>query len=178
MFMKTSIVYVVMVFLTVLLFQGCGPSEEELRQQELARQDSLQQVYQAEMEQMRLDSLEQAERENTEPEEEEGETPEFENSDFEYSDNGYYAVQIEAWRSEEKARDQAELWKKRDFEHAFVVEYGNPEKGDTWYRVRLGRFDSLEMAENFKTMLETDYSTQSWISETTESQLEEAGAGN
>lgn len=159
--MKRYIAFTLIAGFAVVTLQGCGPSEEELRQQELARQDSLRQVYEEQMEQMRLDSLRQA---NLEAESDQTVTEET-RPVFEYSENGRFSVQIEAWRSEEKAREQAGRWKQRDFPNAYVVEYGDPDKGDVWYRVRLGRFGSLDMANNFRQMLHEDYNTQSWISE-------------
>ncbi|MEX0648439.1 MAG: SPOR domain-containing protein [Balneolaceae bacterium] len=157
--MKIITGYVVVAFLSIAFLQGCGPSEEELRQQELARLDSLQQVYQAEMEQMRQDSLAQAEQSEAETEPEEESLP-----SFSYSESGEFSVQIEAWRSREKAENQAERWRQRDFDRAFVVEYGNPEGGDVWYRVRLGKFDTYEMASNFKAFIETNHNTTTWVS--------------
>lgn len=156
--MKQTISYLSILILTLAFLHACGPSEEELRQQEAARLDSLQQVYQAQMEQMRLDSLEQANEDAMEAEEEESD-------EFEFSDDGLYTIQIEAWRSREKAEAQAERWRERGYDRAYVIEYGDEDSGDIWYRVRLGRFDTKEMAANFKAMLVTDYDKDSWISE-------------
>lgn len=156
--MKQTISYLSILILTLALLHACGPSEEELRQQEAARLDSLQQVYQAQMEQMRLDSLEQANEDSMDAEEEESD-------EFEFSDDGLYTIQIEAWRSREKAEAQAERWRERGYERAYVVEYGDEDSGDIWYRVRLGRFDTKEIATNFKEMLALDYDKESWISE-------------
>ncbi len=156
--MKQTISYLSILILTLTFLHACGPSEEELRQQEAARLDSLQQVYQAQMEQMRLDSLEQANEDTMESEEEE-------NEEFEFSDDGLYTIQIEAWRSREKAEAQAERWRERGYDRAYVIEYGDEDSGDIWYRVRLGRFDTREMAANFKEMLARDYDKEAWISE-------------
>lgn len=157
-FMKTLINLIFVSFLAVTILQACGPSEEELRQQQIARQDSLRQVYQAQMEQMRLDSLRQAEEESIAPEEED-------DSEIEFTETGRFTVQIESWRSKEKADAQAQRWIERGHSRAYVMKFGNEDSGDVWYRVRMGRFDSREMAEKFKAKLARDYNKESWISE-------------
>jgi septal ring-binding cell division protein DamX len=158
--MKTALGYLIVAGLAILLIQGCGPSEEELREQERARQqavqDSLQLVYEAQMEQMRQDSIEQARLDSIAAAEAK--------RTFEYSDTGRFAVQIESWRSEAKAQAQANRWKERGFENTFVVKYGDEDSGDVWYRVRIGRFDTREMAENMTSALREDYGQDSWIS--------------
>lgn len=163
--MKISSGLLAFTIVTINIFSGCGPSEDELEQQELALQDSLEQVYQEEVEEMRRDSLARTNQNNVEPQ---NENPVSRTSSFEYSENGTYTVQIEAWRSESKAYNQAEMWKQRDFDRAFVIKYGNPEAGDVWYRVRLGKFETFEMAQNFKSMLEAEYNAESWVSKTDE----------
>lgn len=158
--MKTALGYLIVAGLAILLIQGCGPSEEELREQERARQqavqDSLQLVYEAQMEQMRQDSIEQARLDSIAAAEA--------RRTFEYSETGRFAVQIESWRSEAKAQAQANRWKERGFENTFVVKYGDEDSGDVWYRVRVGRFDTREMAENMTYALKEDYGQDSWIS--------------
>jgi cell division septation protein DedD len=155
--MKTFILFISTAILSIALLQACGPSEEELQQQEQARQDSLEQVYEAQLEQMRRDSIEQARRDSIAEAQEQ--------QRIEYSDDGQYSVQIEAWRSRAKAESQAQEWRNRGYDRAYVVEYGNSETGDVWFRVRLGRFDTEEMAMRLQEELSTEYDTQSWISE-------------
>jgi hypothetical protein len=139
---------------------GCGPSEEELRRQEQARQDSLEQVRQQRLEQQRLDSLEQARQDSLEA----VRLEEAERRRIEFDENGPFAVQVEAWRSEDKAQAQVSKWQERGYENAYVVKHGNEERGDVWFRVRLGRFATMEMAEKFQALLREDYNAQSWIS--------------
>lgn len=158
--MKTTLAYLITGIMALLLINGCGPSEEELREQQMARQqatqDSLALVYEQQMEQMRLDSLEQVRQDSIEMAEQEPEIA--------YSEDGEYVVQIEAWRSEAKASSQAERWKDRGFNHVFVVEYGDEDAGDLWYRVRFGRFDTKEMAETLQQNLLDEYQKESWVS--------------
>jgi cell division protein FtsN len=158
--MKNIITFLLLAGLTLSLLHACGPSEEELREQERARQqainDSLALVYEAQLEQMRLDSIEQA-RQTSIAEAEARPV-------IEYSERGRYTVQIEAWRSENKARAQARRWQDRGFDRAYVVQFGDERTGEVWYRVRLGRFDTEETAKNLKDRLETEYNKESWIS--------------
>lgn len=157
--MKTAFIYIITGAIAIMILHGCGPSEEELREQERARQqainDSLALVYEAQLEQMRLDSLEQVQQESIE----ETET----RSNIQYSENGNFVVQIEAWRSESKAERQATRWKERGFDRVFITEFDSQEAGEVWYRVRFGRFDTREMAKNLQQQLSEDYGLESWV---------------
>lgn len=158
--MKTLLSLLITAMIAVAFLHGCGPSEEELREQELARQqaerDSLEQVYAQQMEQMRQDSIEQARQDSIAEAEK--------RLQIEYSRDGDYTVQVQSWRSEEKAERVAAEWRERGFEHAYVVQYGDENTGDVWYRVRIGRFDTEDHAYNLKTKLAEEYNTESWVS--------------
>lgn len=154
--MKKLLSYIVISLMGIMLFQACGQEEEEFEYDQQAVQDSLEQAYEAEMEQMRQDSIAQAEADSIAAAEAEPE--------IEYSENGEYSVQVEAWRSRTKAESQASEWKDRGFDRAFVVEYGNNDSGDLWYRIRIGQFDTVEMATMLKEELENEYNAQAWIS--------------
>jgi cell division protein FtsN len=158
--MKTLISLLITALIAVAFLHGCGPSEEELREQELARQqaerDSLEQVYAEQMEQMRQDSIAQARQDSIAEAEK--------RSLIEYSQDGDYTVQIQSWRSKEKADRVASEWRDRGFEHAYVVQFGNEETGEVWYRVRIGRFDTEEHAYNLKAKLAEEHNTESWVS--------------
>lgn len=159
--MKTALAYIAMVVIALTFLHGCGPSEEELREQERARQqavqDSLQLVYQAQMEEMRQDSIERVRRDIIAEEEA--------RPQFEHSETGRYAVQVQSWRTQSKANEQAEIWRERGFENAFVTEYGNESTGDIWYRVRLGRYETEEVAENVQQRIMQEHEAESWISQ-------------
>ncbi|WP_069131116.1 SPOR domain-containing protein [Rhodohalobacter halophilus] len=159
--MKTLLTFMGTAILAISLLVGCGPSEEELRQQELQRQqaerDSLERVYEAQMEQMRQDSIAQARQDSIAEAES--------RSQIEFSETGNYAVQVQSWRSEEKANNELHQWKERGYENAFVVKFGNEDTGNVWYRVRIGRVESEEMAQNLKEKLMEDYGAESWISQ-------------
>lgn len=158
--MKTLLTFVGTAILAISLMVSCGPSEEELRQQELERQqaerDSLERVYEAQMEQMRQDSIAQARQDSIAEAER--------RNQIEFSEDGNFAVQVQSWRSEEKANRELQKWKERGYENAFVVKYGKEETGNIWYRVRIGRVESEEMAKNLKEKLMNEYNAESWIS--------------
>lgn len=160
--MKTWIIYIFTAFLAITLISACGDSSEEDARQtaimEQAERDSLERVYQAQLEQAKLDSIAQAEADSIAAEEE--------RQRIEYSEYGDFVVQVAAWRSQSKAQRYADEWRDKGFDRAYVVEYGDRSTGDVWYRVRLGRFDSPEMAQRLKENLEIDYEARSWISRT------------
>lgn len=157
--MKTTFIYLITGAIAVMILHGCGPSEEELREQERARQqainDSLALVYEAQLEQMRLDSLEQVRQDSIEEAEAK--------PNIVYSETGHFVVQIEAWRSESKAERQANTWKNKGYENVFITQLGSIESGDLWYRVRIGRFDTRDMARNLQQQLQEDYGLESWV---------------
>ncbi len=155
--MKKYIIYTLCALLSLFVIQACGEAEEEPVTQEPIEQEDHEAMIQEELERMRQDSIEQARKDSIAAAEEKRR--------FEFTDDGRYVVQIESWRSEEKAENQAQKWIDRGYDKAFVVEYRSEETGDIWYRVRIGQFENREMAERFKTVLAEDYDTDSWISD-------------
>lgn len=160
--MKNFSIYIMLLAILVVSFQACGPSEEEKRAAEQARLDSLRQVEQqrvAALTQAREDSLALvAERERIEKEEEE------EANAIKFTDGGEYAVQVGAWRSEEKASQYKEMWEDREFPSIYVVKVGNEEKGDLWFRVRIGFFGSEEDAEKLGREISEEINSGYWVS--------------
>ncbi len=145
--------------LAVILLAGCGPSEEEQRQAEQARQDSIAQAQQDSMQQVRQqrrDSLAQARADSME-----NDAANLSNVTF--SPSGSFSVQVEAWRSRNKAQERADQWKERGFNNASVVMYGKKETGNIWYRVRLGRVQSRQDAQRLQEQLNQEYQAQSWV---------------
>lgn len=147
---------------TVLgVLHACGPDEEELRQQELAeeqaRQDSLERAEEAELRQMQQDEMEQQSSEERMEEDEE------DSWQIDYNPDGSFTVQVQSWRSRVKAEERADMWKGHGFDHAYVVEYGDDETGDVWFRVRLGNVSSFDMATRLQEKLKAEHNTDSWI---------------
>ncbi|MDZ7771156.1 MAG: SPOR domain-containing protein [Balneolaceae bacterium] len=143
------------------LMNACGPSEEEIRQREQARQDSLEQVRQDSLEQVRQDSIEQARQDSLA----EAREAERRRNMVQFSEDGRWSVQVEAWRSEDKAQAQISTWRERGYENAYVIRHGNEATGDIWFRVRLGRLPELEMARNLQDRLMEEYGAESWITD-------------
>jgi septal ring-binding cell division protein DamX len=174
--MKKILIYVITAGLAISILQSCGPSEEELRQQaeaeRQARQDSLERVWQAEIEQMQRDSIEQARQDSIALAEqsaleasldEEEELQMAEAPQIEFRENGNFTVQVRSWRSEDKAEEHADMWRDRGFEHVYTEKYGDEEIGDVWFRVRLGKIATHDMAKRLQEKIREEYNTDSWI---------------
>ena len=172
--MKSRLLFITAIILSFGMLYACAPEEPETERDQQAIQDSLEQAYQAELEQMRQDSIEQARQDSLRAEQQR----EMERNQIEYSEDGDYVVQVEAWRSEEKAQQQADEWVSMGYEEAYVVSYGNKDTGDVWYRVRIGHFDTREMAERLQSQLDEDHDAVSWVGTTGEPVEEEAMQGN
>lgn len=157
--MKRVVIFLITSAMAISMLQACGPSEEEIQQREQARQDSLERVEQQRLEQQRQDSIEQARQDSIE-----AAKRERQRNRIEYDSNGAFAVQVEAWRSKEKAEGQIQKWVDRGYENAYVVKMGNEETGDIWFRVRLGRVATKDMAEKLQDKLMSNHSEKSWIS--------------
>ena len=65
-----------------------------------------------------------------------------------FSDGSKYCFQVSSWRDKNKAEEQVGKLK-REGHSAFMVETYLPSKGGTWYRVRIGYFNSLQETENY-----------------------------
>jgi len=168
--MKSALTYIIPIILSIAMLQACSPEEPEVERDQQAVQDSLEQVYEAEMEQMRQDSIAQAREESMNAEREQQAREE----QIEYSEDGDFVVQVEAWRSENKAQQQAEEWISMGYDQAYVVSYGNKETGNVWYRVRIGHLDTREMAVRLQEKLQDEQNAVSFVSRTDQPVEEEA----
>lgn len=65
-----------------------------------------------------------------------------------FFDGSNYNVQVSSWRNQAKAIGEVDRLKKQGL-IAFVMEAYLPEKGGTWYRVRVGNFKSINEAKSF-----------------------------
>lgn len=157
--MKQASIFLVTAAVLIGLMNACGPSEEEIRQREQARQDSLEQARQDSIEQVRQDSLEQARQDSLAAARER----ERRRNMVQFAEDGRWSVQVEAWRSEDKAQARVATWRDRGYENAFVVRHGNEATGNIWFRVQLGRVPTLQMARNLKARLMDEHGAESWI---------------
>lgn len=158
--MRQALIFLIASAISVGALNACGPSEEEIQQREQARQDSLEQVRQQQLEQQRQDSIEQARQDSIRA----AKKREEERNRIEFDENGRFSIQVESWRSKEKAEAQVQKWKDRGYENAFVVQHGKEETGDIWFRVRLGRLASLDMAQKLQDKIESEYDAEAWVS--------------
>ncbi|MDR8392050.1 SPOR domain-containing protein [Aliifodinibius sp. S!AR15-10] len=161
--MKTFSIYLLTTITLISMLSACGPSQQEQQRQqrEQARQDSLEQVRQRQLQQQRLDSIakakKQAEADSLEAAKKKKE------AQIQFDPNGPLAVQVEAWRSRDKAQGQVSKWKERGFPNAYVVKHGNAETGNIWFRVRLGRVASQTMADRLGEKLQDEYGEEYWV---------------
>lgn len=158
--MRQLLVFTITAITLISLMSACGPSEEEIQRREQARQDSLEQVRQQRMQQQRMDSIAQARQDSIAA----AKKKEEERRQMSFNTTGDYSLQVEAWRSQDKAQAQVQKWKDRGFENAYVVKYGQEETGNIWFRVRLGRTDTRKKAEQLGQNLKEEYDTEYWIS--------------
>lgn len=157
--MRQIIVFTIAAATLISFLNACGPSEEELRQREQARQDSLEQVRQQQMEQQRMDSIAQARQDSINAARQQQE----QRRAISFNTTGSFSLQVEAWRSQEKAQAQVNKWKERGFENAYVVKYGNESTGDIWFRVRLGNTNTKAQAQQLGEDLKEEYSADFWV---------------
>jgi len=159
--MKKTVIFLVVSAFAISLLNACGPSQKEKQRRQQARQDSLEQVRQQQrMEQQRQDSIAQARQDSIQA----AKQREKERNRIKFDPNGPFAVQVESWRSRDKAQAQVKKWKDRGYENAYVVKFGNEDTGDIWFRVRLGRLATKDMAQKLQDKLQREYQAKSWIS--------------
>lgn len=166
--MKKLIIYLLAALLGMFVLHACGNDDEpELPSPDPVTQQETEEMYQQQLEEMRRDSIEQARADSIAKAEE--------RQQFDYSETGEYLVQVGSWRSESKAERIADEWKDKGFEYVTVEEYGNPDTGDVWFRVRIGQFDTREMADRLRRVLAEDHSAESWIAKKGQPEYDDRG---
>jgi septal ring-binding cell division protein DamX len=152
------------VVLGLTMITACGETEEERRAKERARMDSLRQVQQQQIaeEMARLEQENAADSTQTE----EGTTEEMMDNTTGYSfvDQGEYAVQVGAFRSEDKAKGYIAKWSDRNYPSAYTVKVGEEQYGDVWFRVRVGYFGTKEEAARLGAELAKEINSGYWVS--------------
>lgn len=161
--MKQLIYFVVTAVITISVMNACGPSEEELERRQQARQDSIEQARQDSLEQARKDSIAQARQDSIEAAKRR-KARLRELNRIEYEEDGPISVQVGSWRSKQKAQEQSKVWKQRGYENAYVVQYGEENTGNVWFRVRLGKVGTMKMAEKLVAKIERNHGKMpTWI---------------
>jgi len=67
-----------------------------------------------------------------------------------YFDGKNYSYQTSSWRNKQKAEDEVKRLRALGFS-TFIMEAYLPQKGGTWYRVRIGGFNSVKDVQDFVT---------------------------
>ena len=67
-----------------------------------------------------------------------------------YFDGREYNFQVSSWRNKLKAEQEVQRLRGKGYD-AFATEVFLPQKGGTWFRVRIGSFKTREEAEQFFT---------------------------
>lgn len=156
---RLTAVFILALFVSIT---ACGPSQEEIRAKEKARQDSLARV---ETERLAKAEAERIAREQQEAEEKRLAEIEAENEKrrVDYDENGKFTVQVEASRALSTAEVELGMWKKRGYPNAFIVKFGDEETGDVWFRIRLGKFATRQMADKVASLVFTDFKRKTWV---------------
>ncbi|XWN37006.1 MAG: SPOR domain-containing protein [Balneola sp.] len=144
---------------------ACGETEEERRAKERARMDSLRKVQQQQIAEEMARLEEENNMESTESNDESAtEEMKEETVGYTFMENGEYAVQVGAFRSEDKAKGYIAKWSDRNYPSAYTVKIGEEEYGDIWFRVRVGFFGSKEDAAKLGAELAKEINSGYWVS--------------
>lgn len=93
------------------------------------------------------------------------EGPSTQKPDVEFKAEGKFALQVESWRNELIAQKRADHWRTKGYTNSNVVQYGNEETGDIWFRVQIGRVDDFDTASELRRWLMEEEQQPSWIVE-------------
>jgi cell division protein FtsN len=74
---------------------------------------------------------------------------------------GRFTVQVSSWHTRRKAEAQAQRLRERG-EDAYVQK-AVLENGETWYRVRVGSFETIQAAQNFAQTLNEELESGYWV---------------
>ncbi len=164
--MKNIGVKLLLVVLGFTMLQACGETEKERRAKEQARMDSLRNVQQQEI----AEEMARLERENAQDPDTMAKEDDMEmerdddTTGYSFVENGQYAVQVGAFRSEDKAKGYISKWSDRNYPNAYTVKIGEEKSGDVWFRVRVGFFGTKEDAAKLGGELAKEMNSGYWVS--------------
>lgn len=139
---------------SIVVFAACGPNEEDQRKADQARRDSLA----ADL------ALREAASDTTQANGDVlGNGSALDIRALTFNQTGRFAVQVGAWRSETKAEELAQLWKRRGYANSSVHSYGDQHTGDVWFRVRLGRMPSRSEADALVNHIRSRHGLVAWV---------------
>lgn len=177
--MKKIVLYSFLTIISIVLIQACGPSNKEKQAQRTARQNQIAQARQdsvakaqAEAEAKKKEAeLEKKQKAQTtkkpakmNPSKPAKSKPQMASAEIKYVKGGNYSVQVGSWRSDSVANKRLGIWKKRGYQHAYIVKYGKEGTGNIWFRVRLGVVANKQMAKELQKSIKDKYNASSWIS--------------
>ncbi len=67
-----------------------------------------------------------------------------------WTDGERYSVQVSSWKNKSKAESTSQNLRKKAG-NTFVMEFKHPDTKETWYRVRVGPFKSIQESESYST---------------------------
>mgnify|MGYP002277391518 CR=1 FL=1 len=162
--------YFISAVLVMGLMIGCGSEEQDdqqtRQQKEQAKQDSIARAKADSIARAKADSAAKAKQQKQQQKEQQEQEEKLTLDNINFNSSGAFSVQVEAWRSQDKAQQQVSKWKERGFSNAYVVKVGNEDTGNIWFRVRLGRISDKPSAERLSKLVKQKYNEKSWISET------------
>lgn len=168
--MKKFIQYIAFATLAIALMQACGKQKMQNKAAQSTvsqtRQDSLARA-QAEKDAKKAEEMmqqKQPQPAKTTQTPKQQTPPPADTAQVNFDSQGKYAIQVGSWRSVDFAAKRKDIWKKRGFNDAYVVKFGSDSTGNVWFRVRLGRLNTKEMAQKEQEVLKQKYNVKSWVS--------------
>lgn len=152
-----------------LVLASCGNDNDEIEEPE-AEDQTIAEEAEPEEEAAEDEPLQREEREEDPFEREPDEparAPETEQReiagpvDIIHQEDGRYTIQLFSWENPEFAELRLEEWKKKGYEEAYLTE--TVQNGTTMYRLRLGRFPSLSVAQQTMENLKDSYDVDPWV---------------
>lgn len=81
--------------------------------------------------------------------------------DIAYDEDGRYTIQLFSWKTKEFAELRLKEWQEKGYESAFLTETRHEDT--TMFRLRVGRFASLNHAEQKLEELNRTYELNAWV---------------
>lgn len=142
--------------LVSFMLLSCGGEETEQTQTEQPPEPATTQITTAETEEMQGRAEEDTVEEEPEP------------IQVVETEEGRFTVQVSSWRTRQAAERDAQRFRNHGYD-AYVQEAYLADRGETWYRVRIGRFTTKEeghqLANDLTQLLEDGYWLDSYRAE-------------
>lgn len=149
--------------ISICLIQACGPSVDEIREKERQEREAAQQkareevlVYEA-LELIKSQSQAIARGEKIVPARETEPDRPADTQRTITTPAGTYTIQVASLNTRQNATRELNTWKSRGFNDAFISEHGGG------YRVRLGRYNTNQDAQNQAIRVNSEYNVSAWV---------------